>query len=93
MARYEIIRAIDLILNAYYVLLLIRVIFSWLNISRPHPLLMKVHQVAYAATEPLLRPIRNVLAKYQRGMPIDLSPLIAWLLIEFARRLLFRAML
>jgi len=91
-AKYEIIRIISFALNVYYVLLLIRVIFSWLNIRRPHPILMKIHAVAYAATEPLLRPIRNFLAKYQQGMSIDFSPLILWLLIDVVRRLLFRAL-
>ncbi|MFW5866270.1 MAG: YggT family protein [Armatimonadota bacterium] len=93
MSRFEIIRAIDLILNAYFVLLLIRVIFSWLDLRRPHPILMKIHGVTYAATEPLLRPIRNFLARYQQGMPLDLSPLILWLLIELVRRLLVRTII
>jgi len=89
----EIVRTIDILLNAYYVLLLVRVIFSWLDIRRPHPILMQVHRIAYAATEPLLRPIRNFLSKYQRGIPIDVSPLVAWFLIEFARRLLLQHLL
>jgi YggT family protein len=91
--RTQIIGAIDLVLNVFYVLLLIRVIFSWLNLRRPHPILMQIHKIAYGATEPLLRPIRNVLARYQKGVPIDLSPLIAWFLIEFVRRLLVRAIM
>jgi YggT family protein len=91
--RSQIIWAIDLILNAYYVLLLVRVIFSWLDLRRPHPILMQIQRIAYGATEPLLRPIRNVLSRYQRGMPLDLSPLIAWFLIELVRRLLVRALL
>jgi YggT family protein len=91
--RSQIIWAIDILLNAYYVLLLVRVIFSWLDLRRPHPILIQVHRIAYAATEPLLRPIRNFLLKYQRGMPLDLSPLIAWFLIEFARRVIVRSLL
>ncbi|MGI5816477.1 MAG: YggT family protein [Armatimonadota bacterium] len=93
MLRSQIIWAIDILLNAYYVLLLVRVIFSWLDLRRPHPILIQVHRIAYAATEPLLRPIRNFLLKYQRGMPLDLSPLIAWFLIEFARRVIVRSLL
>lgn len=88
MLRTQIIGAIDLVLNVFYVLLLIRVIFSWLNLRRPHPILMQIHKIAYGATEPLLRPIRNVLARYQKGVPIDLSPLIAWFLIELVRAIM-----
>jgi YggT family protein len=87
-AKYEIIRGIELLAWIYYVLLFIRIIFSWLNIRRPHPVLMKIHGISHAATEPVLRPIRNVVAKYQRGVPIDFSPLIAWLLIDVVVRLL-----
>ena len=90
MLRYQVVNAIYLVARAYYVLLLIRIIFSWLNIRRPHPIVVQVHRIAYGATEPLLRPIRNMLAKYQRGVPVDFSPLVAWLLIEVVLSLLTR---
>ena len=91
MLRLQIVNAIFLLARVYYVLLFIRIIFSWLNIRRPHPIVMQVQRIAYAATEPLLRPIRNFLARYQRGMPIDFSPLVAWLLIEVFLRLVANA--
>lgn len=93
MLRSQIIQIIELLAWIYYVLLFVRIIFSWLNIRRPHPVVMQIQRVAYAATEPILRPIRNVLAKYQRGMPLDFSPLIAWLLIELVVRLLRNVLL
>lgn len=92
MLSNQIVWAINLLVDAYYVLLLVRVVFSWLDIRRPHPILMQLQRIAYSATEPLLRPIRNFLMKYQRGMPIDLSPLVAWFLIEFVRRIVLRAL-
>jgi YggT family protein len=91
--RDQIARAIIIIADVYYVLLFVRIIFSWLNIRRPHPLLVQIHRITYAATEPLLRPIRNALAKYQRGVPLDFSPLVAWLLIELVRTVILRALL
>lgn len=91
MIQSQILYAINLVANVYYVLLLVRIIFSWLNLERTHPALRSIYRITYAATEPLLRPIRNLLFRYQRRMPIDFSPLVAWLLIEFIRRLLFRA--
>lgn len=93
MLSAEIIWAINLAVNAFYVLLLIRVIFSWLDIRRPHSILMQIHRVAYTVTEPLLRPIRNALMKYQRDLPIDLSPLILYFLVELVRRWVFRAIM
>lgn len=93
MLRYQVVNVIYLVARVYYVLLLIRIIFSWLNIRRPHPVVMQIQRIAYGATEPLLRPIRNALAKYQRGVPIDFSPLVAWLLIEVALTVLRRALL
>ncbi|MFW6156828.1 MAG: YggT family protein [Armatimonadota bacterium] len=92
MLSNQIIIVIRLLARAYYVLLLVRIIFSWLNIRRPHPILMQLQRIAYAATEPLLRPIRNALAKYQRGVPIDFSPLVAWLLIEVVLQVLTSAL-
>lgn len=88
----QIVHLINIIANVAYVVLLVRIVFSWLNLERTHPLLRRLHGVVYALTEPLLRPIRNLLFRYQRGMGIDFSPLIAWLLIEFVRRLLVRAL-
>lgn len=93
MLKYQIIRGIELLAWVYYVLLFVRILFSWLNIRRPHPILMKIQRVSYAATEPVLRPIRNALAKYQRGVPVDFSPLIAWLLIELVVRVLRNVLL
>ncbi|MBD3292492.1 MAG: hypothetical protein GF393_06180 [Armatimonadia bacterium] len=91
--KYQIINVIQVLAWLYYALLFVRIIFSWLNIRRPHPLVMKIQGIAYAATEPVLRPIRNILAKYQRGVPLDFSPLIAWLLIDLVVRLLTNVLL
>lgn len=40
--------------------------------------------------DPLLRPIRNVMYRIFPRMPIDLSPLIMYFLINFAQSLLWR---
>lgn len=93
MSSYQIAWAVSRLLDVYYVLLLVRVVFSWLNIRRPHPILIQIHRISYAATEPLLRPIRSFLMKYQHGTPIDLSPMVLWLLLEIVRRVVLRALL
>ena len=68
-------RLVHTIFFAYYLILLARVIFSWLPVSARSPLLLRLRGFTYDATEPLLRPIRRVLAPYQRQAPVDFSPL------------------
>jgi len=77
----SLIAIVDLLFQAFYVLLLIRVILSWIpGIDDRHPAVQFVHRV----TSPVLTPIR-------RAVPpvggLDLSPLVAILLLIVARRL------
>ncbi len=85
-----IIDAINIATDVYFLLLLVRVIFSWVRVRRPHRVLRAVERMCFAATEPLLRPIRNALFRYQRGVPVDFSPIIAGLIIIVVRNLLVR---
>ncbi len=93
MSQRDLILAVQLIGYALYVLLLIRVIFSWLRRRPLHPILLRIERLSFAVTEPLLRPIRRLLFRFQAGSPIDFSPLVLYLLIELAQRLLIRAIL
>lgn len=77
-----IIQIIFLILWVFELALLARVILSWFpNVDRSNPII----QLLYDVTEPVLRPIRELLP--QTGM-IDLSPLIVFLIIQVIMRLL-----
>lgn len=72
---------VDLFFQAFYILLLIRVILSWVpGIDDRHPAVQFVHRV----TSPVLTPIR-------RAVPpvggLDLSPLVAILLLILAQRI------
>ncbi len=72
----------------YSYILLARIISSWLpNLDPSHPIV----EFLYRATEPVLRPIRELLPR--SGM-IDFSPIIAFFLIRLVRQfvvqLLFR---
>lgn len=72
---------VNLLFQAFYILLLIRVILSWVpGIDYHHPAVQFVHRV----TSPVLNPIR-------RAVPpvggLDLSPLVAILLVIVAQRL------
>ena len=64
------------ILQVFNLILLARVLLSWFpNVDRSNPLI----QLVYDITEPILRPIREMLPS--SGM-IDFSPLVVFLIIQ-----------
>ncbi len=70
------------VLQLFNLALLARVLLSWFpDIDRSHPVI----QFLYDITEPVLRPVREMLP--QTGM-IDLSPLVVFLVIQVVLRLL-----
>lgn len=75
-------QVLDYLLWAYYWILLGRVVISWVNADPHNP----VVRFLYAATEPLLYRVRQVLPVYAGGF--DLSPIVVWLAIMFLRRFL-----
>lgn len=73
---------IVLALQLFRLVLLARVLLSWFpNIDRSNPII----QLLYDVTEPVLKPIREMLP--QSGM-IDFSPLVVFLLISVLMQLL-----
>ncbi|HKK72111.1 MAG TPA: YggT family protein [Candidatus Krumholzibacteria bacterium] len=68
--------------NVYAMILLARVIVSWLPIDRDNTLVRLLDQL----TEPVLAPIRSVLPSFGG---IDFSPLVALLLLSLLQRILF----
>jgi YggT family protein len=71
----------DFVLLLYLGLILVRVLLSFISVERGNPVVPLIHQL----TEPVLRPLRRFLP--QPG-GIDLSPMLAWLLVMLARVLL-----
>lgn len=70
------------VLTVFQLILLARVLLSWFpNVDRSNPLIRFVFEV----TEPILRPIRDLMP---RGMMLDFSPLIVFLVISVLMRLL-----
>jgi YggT family protein len=67
---------ISILCHIYYILLLIRIIISWVSPASFHPAVKFLYQV----TEPILRPIRRIIPNI--GM-IDISPIIAFIAIYF----------
>lgn len=80
---------IDKIADVAIVLLIAQVIMSWLValnvVNTRNPFVNSVGRFLYQITEPVLRPIRRIVPSFGG---IDISPLIAALLIGFLQRLI-----
>lgn len=72
---------LDFVLMLYFGLILVRVLLSFVNVDRANPVVPLVYQLA----DPVLRPIRRRLPAISG---IDLSPMVAMLVILLARVLL-----
>ena len=73
---------ISWLLQAYIVVIFVRVILSWFPIS-PGSAMASVYRIVYSITEPVLGPIRRVMPGVGvGGMGLDFSPIIVLLLLE-----------
>ncbi len=69
-------QVICLFTNLLVIAIIVRALLSWFNMDPRSPLIQALNQI----TEPILEPIRRIMPRL--GM-IDLSPLIAILLLQF----------
>ena len=74
-------RILDIALTAYYWIIIVRAIVSWVNPDPWNPIV----QFLQRATEPVLAPIRRIVP--MTG-PVDFSPMILMVLIILAARIL-----
>ncbi len=65
-----------LVLYAFIIVLIIRVLFSWVSPTPTNP----VSRLAWMVTEPVLAPVRRRIPPVSG---IDLSPLVVWLVAYF----------
>jgi YggT family protein len=75
-------KVLDVVLNIYMWVVIIRALISWVN---PDPY-NQIVQILTRMTEPVLRPIRKLVPPHRVG--IDFSPLIAVLIIIFLQKAL-----
>lgn len=75
------------LLSAYELLFIARAILSWF----PMVNLGGIMEFLYTVTEPVLAPIRSVLWKipFLQGLPIDFSVLVAFIIIDVIRNIIF----
>ncbi len=82
---------IDTILQLYIWVIIASVVLSWLVafnvINTRNAFVHQIGDFLQRATEPVLRPIRNLLPNLGG---VDLSPLVLILLLVFVRRLLWQ---
>ncbi|HET6513723.1 MAG TPA: YggT family protein [Thermodesulfovibrionales bacterium] len=73
---------LDYVLGAYKWIIIISALLSWVSPDPHNPIV----RFLYSVTEPALRPIRRLIG-YRLG-PIDISPIIAILVIIFIQMFL-----
>jgi YggT family protein len=67
---------ICLVLNLYVLVVIARVIFSWVRVTPGTPV-ASIYSVIYNLTEPVLGPLRRAIPPMRMGAAaLDLSPLI-----------------
>ncbi|TAJ98329.1 MAG: YggT family protein [Candidatus Manganitrophaceae bacterium] len=70
------------LLEIYTWVIIVRALISWVNPDPYNPIV----QFLYKITEPVLHPLRKMMRTYSTG--IDLSPLVAILIIMFLKQFL-----
>jgi len=77
---------VDILFTLLELAILARVLLSWFRVDPYHPAVAFLYQI----TEPILRPLRNVIPPL--GM-IDISPIVAMLLIGIIRQIILAVIL
>ena len=80
---YSLITIIQKLSWIIYILIMIRVLLSWV------PMNNSFSELIYNVTEPMLKPFKDVLNKYL-NLPIDLSPLLFIVCVEAVEKSLIR---
>ena len=80
---YSLITIIQKLSWIIYILIMIRVLLSWV------PMNNSFSELIYNVTEPMLKPFKDVLNKYL-NLPIDLSPLLFIVCVEAVKKILIR---
>ena len=80
---YSLITIIERLSWLLYILIMIRVILSWV------PMNNNFTELIYNITDPMLKPFKDFLDKYI-NLPIDFSPLLFILCLQAVERILIR---
>lgn len=83
---YFIYIVVNKVVDILNILLLIRVVISWISMDNAFT------RAVYSVTEPILAPIRRAIYPLTRNFPIDFSVIIAYFLIRLLRDILFQVL-
>lgn len=78
--------AVVIFFRVVEMLILLRIVLSWLPLKKGNMFI----QFIYTVTEPILSPVRNLIARssFGKNLMIDLSPILAYLLLGFVEYIL-----
>jgi YggT family protein len=82
-------RAVDLFFELLFLLILVRVLLSWVRPDPYNPIIRMIYQI----TDPILDPFRQLMDRIvppTAGMRIDFSPIIAIFVLDIMRKILLR---
>ena len=83
MLPYNLVQFIGWILDLYSWVIIAAALITWVSPDPRNPVVQFLHRV----TEPVLRPVRNLLPPWKTG-GLDLSPLIVLIAIQFVERVI-----
>ena len=75
-------QVIDMVFNLLQIIIIVRVVLSWISHNPSNQFI----QIIYQVSEPILKPIREILPL--TGMGFDLSPIVAFFLLGFLKKIL-----
>ncbi|MBI4432892.1 MAG: YggT family protein [Candidatus Omnitrophica bacterium] len=78
---------LGMVIQLFWWLIVIRALLSWVNPDPYNPVVQFIER----ATEPILAPLRRLFPTYRMG--IDISPLVALLLLYFLKIFLVQTLL
>ena len=75
-------QVIDMVFNILQIIIIVRVVLSWVSHNPSNQFIRIIYQVS----EPILKPIREILPI--TGMGFDLSPVVAFFLLGLLKKIL-----
>jgi YggT family protein len=82
-----VVQIINLLFNALYLLILARIVISFLRVSPYHPTWGPIMRFIYDVTEPIMAPVRRILPPMSG---LDFSPMIVLILAGIVRQILIQ---
>ena len=87
MSLFSTIKLVSTVFQIYKLMLFFRIISSWFPIDRSHQL----YRLLHSATEPVLRPFRDIFYRFGlMGAGFDFSPIAALFALNFIENTIIR---